>query len=70
MSAAPCYGGRVTGPFPNDIYTEPADVDPDTMRNLGPLTPLAGIWEGRKGLNLHKVGEHIPNWLMRPGGKA
>jgi hypothetical protein len=44
---------RMTGPFPSDIYTEPADVDPDTMRNLGPLTPLAGIWEGRRGMDVH-----------------
>ena len=39
--------------FPDDIYTEPADVDPDTLRNLGPLAPLAGIWEGAKGTDRH-----------------
>src|SRR5215813_9562931 len=44
---------RRAGAFPTDIYTEPADVDPDTMKNLGPLAPLAGIWEGRKGLDVH-----------------
>jgi len=33
--------------LPDDIFTEPADVDPDTLRNLGPLRPMAGIWEGR-----------------------
>ena len=38
-------------PFPEDIFTEP-DPDPHTLRNLGPLTPLAGIWEGR-GLDVH-----------------
>ena len=48
---------RVTGHFPSDIYTEPADVDPDTMRNLGPLTPLAGIWEGRRGLDVHPTAD-------------
>ena len=37
-----------------DIYTENADVDPDTLRNLGPLGPLAGVWEGR-GLDRHPV---------------
>jgi hypothetical protein len=37
-----------------DIYTENADVDPDTLRNLGPLAPLAGVWEGR-GVDLHPV---------------
>ncbi|HEY7724925.1 MAG TPA: heme-binding beta-barrel domain-containing protein [Anaeromyxobacteraceae bacterium] len=42
-------------PFPSDIYTEPAAVDPDTLRNLGPLRPLAGIWEGAKGRDEHPV---------------
>jgi len=39
-------------PFPDDIFTEPEDVDPDTLANLGPLRRLAGIWEGRKGIDL------------------
>src|ERR1044072_4870448 len=40
-------------PFPDDIFTEPEDVDPDTLANLGPLKPLAGVWEGRKGVDLN-----------------
>jgi hypothetical protein len=40
-------------PFPDDIFTEPADVDPDTLANLGPLMRLAGRWEGRKGVDLN-----------------
>jgi hypothetical protein len=40
-------------PFPEDIFTEPEDVDPDTLANLGPLRRLAGIWEGRKGVDLN-----------------
>ena len=28
--------------FPDDIFTEPEDVDPDTLANLGPLRRLAG----------------------------
>ena len=40
-------------PFPEDIFSEPEDVDPDTLANLGPLRPLAGIWEGRKGIDLN-----------------
>jgi hypothetical protein len=40
-------------PFPDDIFTEPEDVDPDTLSNLGPLTRLAGIWEGKKGVDLN-----------------
>ena len=38
--------------FPEDIYTEPKDVDVDTLRNLGPLNGMAGIWEGTKGLDV------------------
>jgi hypothetical protein len=43
--------------FPDDIFTEPADVDPDTLANLGPLRRLAGIWEGRKGVDLNPKAE-------------
>jgi hypothetical protein len=39
--------------FPDDIFTEPEDVDPDTLANLGPLRALAGVWEGQKGLDLN-----------------
>jgi len=39
--------------FPKDIFTEPEDVDPDTLANLGPLLRLAGVWEGRKGVDLN-----------------
>jgi hypothetical protein len=38
--------------FPDDIYAEPADVDVHTLRNLGPLAPMAGIWEGDRGLDV------------------
>ena len=39
--------------FPKDIFTEPEDVDPDTLSNLGPLRALAGIWEGAKGMDVN-----------------
>lgn len=39
--------------IPQDVFTEPSDVDPDTLANLGPLTRLAGRWEGRKGLDIN-----------------
>ena len=39
--------------FPADIFTEPTDIDPDTMKHLGPLAPLAGLWEGKGGVDLH-----------------
>ena len=40
-------------PTIEDIFTEPEDVDPDTLANLGPLARLAGIWEGRKGADIN-----------------
>jgi hypothetical protein len=40
-------------PFPEDIFTEPKEIDPDTLANLGPLRRLAGVWEGRKGIDLN-----------------
>ncbi|HYL03997.1 MAG TPA: heme-binding beta-barrel domain-containing protein [Steroidobacteraceae bacterium] len=42
--------------FGQDIYTEPPDIDPDTLANLGPLTGMAGIWEGR-GLDVNPKRE-------------
>jgi hypothetical protein len=43
--------------FPSDIYTEPTDIDVDTLRNLGPLTGMAGIWEGTRGLDVKPKAE-------------
>jgi hypothetical protein len=43
--------------FPTDIYTEPVEIDPDTMKNLGPLAPLAGVWEGQRGLDVNPKPE-------------
>jgi hypothetical protein len=39
-------------PFPEDIFTEQEDVDPDTLANLGPLRRLAGVWQSTKGVDL------------------
>jgi len=39
--------------YPEDIYTEPSDVDPHTLKNLGPLTNMAGVWEGVRGLDVN-----------------
>lgn len=36
-----------------DIFTEP-NADSDTLHNLGPLAPMAGIWEG-EGTDVHPV---------------
>lgn len=43
--------------FPQDIYTEPKDVDVHTLRNLGPLTGMAGIWQGERGLDVKPKAE-------------
>ena len=40
-----------------DIYTEPRDIDVHTLANLGPLAPLAGIWQGTRGLDLKPKAE-------------
>lgn len=40
-------------PFPHDIFTEPTNVDPDTLANLGPLARLAGRWEAHKGVDIN-----------------
>lgn len=41
--------------YGSDIYTE-ADGSVDTLANLGPLRPLAGIWTGDRGTDVHPVG--------------
>jgi hypothetical protein len=43
--------------YPEDIFTEPQDVDPDTLTNLGPLRRLAGSWQGDKGADLNPKAE-------------
>jgi hypothetical protein len=43
--------------FPNDIYTEPTNVDVHTLNNLGPLTRMAGIWQGTRGLDVKPKAE-------------
>jgi hypothetical protein len=51
--------------FPADIYTEPADVDPDTLANLGPLRRMAGIWEGEKGIDVNPGAEGTRRQVYR-----
>lgn len=43
--------------FPEDIYTEPSNIDFNTLDNLGPLRGMAGIWEGAKGLDVKPKAE-------------
>lgn len=42
--------------YPKDIYTEP-EPDVNTLANLGPLTGLAGVWEGKRGLDINPKAE-------------
>ena len=44
-------------PFPEDIYTEPSNLDVDTLKNLGPLRGMAGTWEGLRGLDVKPKAE-------------
>jgi len=64
--------GAVMSAFPDDIFTEPSDVDPDTLANLGPLRRLAGEWQSAKGVDLNPKAdgperrEYIENMLFEP----
>lgn len=42
--------------YPTDIYTE-AEPDVNTLANLGPLAAMAGIWEGKRGLDINPKAE-------------
>ena len=44
-------------PVPADIFTEPADVAPDGLANLGPLRRLAGVWQADKGVDINPKAE-------------
>jgi len=43
--------------FPEDIYTEPSNLDVDTLKNLGPLRGMAGVWQGTRGLDVKPKAE-------------
>lgn len=36
-------------PFADDVYTQPSNIDFDTPASPGPLRPVAGVREGRRG---------------------
>jgi hypothetical protein len=54
-------------PFPEDIFTEQENVDPDTLANLGPLRRLAGVWQSAKGIDLNPkaAGPEKRNYIER-----
>jgi len=43
--------------FPQDIFTEPKGYSVNTLENLGPLTGMAGIWEGIRGMDVKPKAE-------------
>ena len=43
--------------FPSDIFTEPQGYSVSTLEQLGPLTGMAGIWEGIRGLDVKPKAE-------------
>lgn len=43
--------------YSEDIFAEPADIDVHTLRNLGPLTGMAGIWEGSRSMDVNPKAE-------------
>jgi hypothetical protein len=47
----------MTDNFTDDVYTEPADIDFNTLANLGPLKGMAGVWQGTRGLDVKPKSE-------------
>ena len=45
------------GNHTEDIYTEPSNIDVDTLKNLGPLAAMAGVWRGAEGLDIKPKAE-------------
>jgi hypothetical protein len=42
--------------LPTDIYSEPRDIDVDTLAKPGPLRGMAGIWQGTRRLDVNPQG--------------
>src|SRR5262249_11204996 len=38
--------------IPDDVFTEPGDVSPETLAELGPLCRLAGVWQSDQGVEV------------------
>ena len=55
-----------------DIYTEPNPIDVNTLANLGPLAPMAGVWQGTRGLDVKPKAEgpkkqaYVENITLQP----
>ena len=46
--------------FHRDIFTESSDIDVDTLRDLGSLTGMAGIWEGIGPRGMRRASSYPP----------
>ena len=52
-------------PMPADIFTEPENVSPDGLANLGPLRHLAGVWQADKGVDVNPKAEGPERRIFR-----
>ena len=52
-------------PIPADIFTEPDNVSPDGLANLGPLRRLAGVWQADKGVDVNPKAEGPERRIFR-----
>jgi hypothetical protein len=55
----------------DDIFTD-AESSPQTLGNLGPLTALAGTWDGVVGVDVHpkadgpRTQDYVERWTFEP----
>ena len=52
-------------PIPADIFTEPTNVAPDDLANLGPLRRLAGVWQADKGVDINPKAQGPERRIFR-----
>jgi hypothetical protein len=52
-------------PIPADIFTEPSNVSPDGLANLGPLRRLAGVWQADKGVDINPKAQGPERRIFR-----
>jgi len=51
--------------FPDDIFTEPQGCSVNTLKQLGSLTGMAGIWEGIRGLDIKQKAHKNSKTMAR-----
>lgn len=50
--STPATSAELAAAYPDNIYAGPSAIDPDTLANLGPLAPMAGVWQGEGGVDI------------------